>query len=375
MRCRLAVIVAVAGCHVIVQNEITRPGATERIRHPEGAIARRPTLVLTDAGRLRFIEPLECPTEELVTQVTVTELETRPNLATFVVGVIATAAGGVMLVRGLSDEDAGSSPFTYAGGGLLAGGLPFAIGPWIGTSTELRPGAERAPIRRPGPSEPCGERPFAARAATLVVRGLEIRGRIDRDGVFAISPYQIVDAFETVSVPAWEVSATLDADGGARTVTTMLDGGALANHAKAFLASADFDTKIEPMRLVPGIVAGMLRVSLTSTADGPAVRIVLPVQNDGPGDAWALRGHVLAPGLPAIDGRVVYVGHLAKGATSSRELLVPITDAAAAAMRNATIELSIELRDAHGTAPTTPVRFRGALLVDPTGRSPADAPR
>ncbi len=364
VRIRVAMLVAIAGCHVMHSEEIRRPGPTERIRHPEGAIARRPALVLTDAGSLRFIEPLECPTEEIVAQVTGTELVTRPNLATFVVGVIASAAGGIMGVRGISDSDPGSSPFLYAGGALLVAGLPFAIGPWIGNRTELRPGAPIDPVRRPGPSEPCGDRPLAARAATLTVRGLEIRGAIDRDGVFAVSPYQIVDAFETVSVPAWEIAASIEADGGARTLTALLDGGALATHAKAFLATAEFDTKIEPMRLVPGIVAGTLRVSLTSTANGPAVRIVLPLQNPGPGPAWAVRGHITAPGTPAIDGRVLYAGSFAKGQTRSPELLIPVSDVAAAALRNAALDLTVELRDAHGTAPTTPLRFRGTILVD-----------
>ncbi|MDQ3368451.1 MAG: hypothetical protein M3680_23745, partial [Myxococcota bacterium] len=124
------------------------------------------------------------------------------------------------------------------------------------------------------------------------------------------------------------------------------------------------DATIEPMRLVPGIVAGTLRASLTTTSDGPAVRLVLPLRNDGPGPAWAIRGHVTAAGLPAIDGRILYVGPLAKAATVTRELLIPVTAMAAANLRNATIELAIELRDAHGTAPTTPIRFRGALLVD-----------
>jgi hypothetical protein len=364
MRCRVAVVATFAACHVVARDEVTRPTSTERIRHPEGAIARRPTLILTDAGQLRFIEPLECPTEDVVTHTTAIELDTRPNLATFVVGIIATAAGGVMTARGVSDDDPGSSPFTYAGIGLLGAGLPFAIGPWIGNHTELRPGAESPPIRRPGPSEPCGERPLAARAATLSVRELEIRGTIDRDGVFAVSPYQIVDAFETVSVPTWDVHALVEADAGARTINVMLDGGALASRAKAFLANAELDMRIEPMRLVPGIVAGALRVSLTTTPEGPAIRIVVAVKNDGPGPTWALRGHVIAPGTPAIDGRVLYAGHLAKGATRDLAGMIPITDAAATALRNSTVEVSVELRDAHGTAPTTPLRFRGAILVD-----------
>ena len=43
--------------------------------------------------------------------------------------------------------------------------------------------------------------------------------------------------------------------------------------------------------------------------------------NAGPGDAWALRGQI--------------------------------------------VELSVELRDGHDTAPSTPVQFRGALLEAP----------
>ena len=174
----------------------------------------------------------------------------------------------------------------------------------------------------------------------------------------------LVDAFDVTAAAALDLSAELDAAGGARTVQAILGGGALASGAKAFLARADFDAKIEPLRLVPGVAAGMLRVSLTATADGPAVRVVLPLRNDGPGPAWALRGHLTAPGLPAIDGRVLYVGHLPRHAEVSRELLIPVSDAAAAALRNATIDVAIELRDAHGTAPATPVRFHGAVLVD-----------
>ncbi|MEO8703883.1 MAG: hypothetical protein ABI867_27790 [Kofleriaceae bacterium] len=360
---RVLVSVAFAGCHVTSATEITRPGKPTRIPHPEHAIARAPTLVLTETGRLRFIEPLECPTEELGSPETATEHVVGPNLATFVVGVVATAVGGVMTVRGVTDADPGGSPFTYAGIGLLAAGLPFAIGPWIGNRRFVL-GSEGKAVRRPGPNEPCGERPLAARAATLSMRGMEVRGAIDRDGMFAISPYQIVDAYETVSVPAWDVSAVVELETGTRTVTAMLDGGAFATRAKQFLATADFETKVEPMRVIPNLVPGMLRVSLTPTADGHSIRIVMPLKNDGPGPAWALRGHVIAPGTPAVDGRVLYIGALANGASSSRELLVPVSEAVAATVRNVTIELTLELRDAHGTAPTTPVKFRGPILVD-----------
>ncbi len=356
-------ILVASACHHTVQTETTRPGAIERIQHPEGAVARRPTLVLTDAGVLRFVEPLDCPTEEIVETMSGTEISTEPNLATFIVGVIATSVGAVLTVRGLSSDNR-SNPSTFAGIAGVGVGLPLAIGPWLGTQTVVREGPPAAPVRRPGPAEPCGARALAARAATLTLRGIEVHGTIDRDGAFSVSPYQLVDAYAVKQIPALDITALVDAEGGARTVTTVIEGGALATHAPAFLASArSFDAKIEPMRLVPSIVAGTLRVSLTSTADGPAVRIVLPIKNDGPGDAWGVRGHI-ASASPAIDGRVLYIGHLAKGAALARELMIPLTAQAADMLKGSSIEVSIELRDAHGTAPQTPVRFRGTVLGD-----------
>jgi len=359
----IALVLLACACHHTVRTETTRPGKVERIQHPEGAIAHRPTLVLTEAGLLRFIEPLECPTEEIVETVAGTETATEPNLATFIVGVIATGVGGVMTVRGLSSDDR-SNPSTFGGIAAVGVGLPLAIGPWIGTRTVLTPGPPSAPVRRPGPSEPCGDRPLAARSATLTIRGIEVHGTVDRDGVFGVSPYQLVDAYDAKQIPAWDVSALIDAEGGPRTVTTVIEGGALATRAPAFLSAAkSFDSKIEPLRLVPAIVAGTLRVSLTTTADGPALRIVLPIKNEGPGEAWAVRG-LIASSNKALDGRELYVGHLAQGAALARELLIPLTVQAVDTIKGSSIEVSLELRDAHGTAPQTPVRFRGTVLGD-----------
>lgn len=355
-------VIATSACHVTTRTETTRPGATERVSLPDGAIARPTTLVLSEAGTLRFVEPLECPTEEIVTSVTTIEVATGPNLATFVVGVIATAVGGVMTVRGVTG-DGTRDPVMYAGAAGLAIGLPLAIGPWLGHRVELQAGGETAPVRRAGPGVPCGARPVGARAATLTIRDIEVRGGIDADGVFAISPFQLIDAYAPATIPAWDVSAVVETDGGERTITTVLEAGALASRAAAFLAGADFVTRIEPMRMVPGVSAGTLRVSLTSTTGGPAIRVVLPVKNDGPGDAWALRGQ-LTSSTKAVDGRMIYIGHLARGAATSRELLIPLTHDAADAIRGSELELSIELRDAHGTAPVTPIRFRGAVLGD-----------
>jgi hypothetical protein len=368
----VVVLSALAGaaspaCHVVLRNETARPVASERIQHPERAIARRPALVVTEAGQLRFVEPLECPTEEVVHQRTTVDVVTRPNVATFTIGVVVAAVGGVMLTSGLFSSHPGSSAYSYVGAVAIGVSLPFAIGPWLGNGTELRElgGGEPVAQRRPGPSEPCGDRPLAARAATLDVAGIEVHGAIDRNGVFEVSPYQWVDAFRASEASAGAVTATVDGDAGPRTVAAMLDATALAHHATAFLAHADFDAAIEPLRLVPGIVAGTLRASLVTTDRGTALRVVLPLRNDGPGDAWAVRGQIAAPQAPSLDGRMIYVGKLAKGAAVSRELVIPLTATAAAALRRATTDVSVELRDAHGTAPTTPVRFHGAITDAP----------
>jgi len=343
----------------MVQSETVRALSTERIVHPEGAIAHRAALVLGDTGRLRFVEPLECPTEEVVHQRATLELATRPNLATFTVGVIAAAVGGVMLTTGLFSGRPGASPLTYLGAAGTGVGLPMAIAPWLGGHVEVRDG-EPAVVRQPGPSQPCGDRPLAARAATLEVSGIEVHGAVERDGGFAISPYQWIDAFRAASAQAAEITATVDGAGGPRTVTAVLDVRWLAAHAADFLGHADVDAAVPPLRKVPGIVAGALRASLVD-GEPPAVHIALPLRNDGPGDAYAVRGQITAPGVPAIDGRMIYVGKLARGAQVSRELAIPVTAAAAAALRSRRVELSIELRDGHGTAPTTPVRFAGVL--------------
>ena len=349
-------------CHTVTRTEITRPSETTRVRLDAAPAAGAPQLVLAGA-RLRFVEPLACATEEVVTDATALEVATRPNLATFAVGALAALAGGVLAGVGLAGERPGESPLVYAGLGALAAGLPFAIGPWLGTRVDLVETPATRTRRQPGPPEPCGDRALAARAATLAVNRLEIHGAVDRDGAFAVSPFQFVDAFETDAL-ALAITAAIDTPAGARTATAVLEAAALAAAARRFLDAADFDAAIQPMRAPPVIVAGTLRISLTSTADGPAIRVVLPLRNKGAGPAYALRGHVVARAAPAIDGRMIYVGHLPRGAAVSRELLVPITEAAAAELRHATLDVDVELRDAHGAAPPTPVRFRSAVLVD-----------
>ncbi len=365
LRLAPAVLVVATGCHVTSQLEISRPGAHHRVEHRDHPVAKQPTIVLTDAGMLRFVEALECPTEELIDQQQTIETHRDPNLAAFVVGIAATAVGAIVFTAAALGKDPSGSPLLYAGGLGLVVGLPLAVGPWVGGTTDLELGKPLPPVSQPGPNMACGEHPIVAPSATVTINDTDVHGKIDPDGVFSVSPYELLDAFETRNLRPWNVSAALDAGNGATTViSAVIDGTALGDHARGWLTAARWlDQRVEPMRVVPGIVAGTLRVSLTMTKDGPAIRVVLPLHNDGPGEAWAVRGQI-ASSVRALDARMIYVGHLGKGEAVSREILIPVAADVGSMIRGATVMVSVELRDAHGTAPVTPVRFNGQVLVD-----------
>ncbi|HEY4057580.1 MAG TPA: hypothetical protein VGM39_13270 [Kofleriaceae bacterium] len=358
---RLAVLGLLAGCHVALQSELVTPLETDRAVLQDQAQAGKPKLVLTDAGTLRFVEPLECPTQETVTNQSVIEIQHEPNMATFVIGVVATSVGGIMTLRGAAGDN--GTPYLIGGAAGLAIGLPLAIGPWIGTSTEHRPQGKKPPETRVGPQVACGERGVAGKSATLEVAGVEMFGAVGDDGTFAVSPYALVDAFDPRKTATWDVRATLVTDRGPLVVSGLIEGGMLATKAPEFLKHASFDVEVGPMRMVPNITAGLLRASVTTTASGPALRIVLPLTNAGPGESFGLRA-VVQSSVKAIDGRIMYVGKLAKGQTLNGELIVPLTQAAADGVRDTTIDMSVEMRDAHGTAPATAVQFHGAVLND-----------
>ena len=344
-------------CHVVSEIDNTRPGQARIVHHLDQPTPRHPAVVVGPAGVLRFVEPLECPTERTVTTENTTEVITGPNLATFVVGVIATSVGAIVLAKGGFDHDGA----LIAGGaaGVAVGGA-LSVGPWLDNTRALRVDPPGPPLTTAGPTELCGERPLAAKAAAIAVRGLELDGAIDAQGRFSISPFSVIDAYEVAQLPPWDAVITVD---GKAPFTQLIPGSDLAMQAYAFLKGLDVDAEIAPMRLVPGLVPGLLRVSLTSVGGGPMLRIVLPLSNDGPGDASAVRGQITAQS-PMIDGRMIYIGAIKKGSVVTRELLVPLTPALAASLRDDPLDLAILLHDGHGTAPTTPVRFRGVVLAE-----------
>jgi hypothetical protein len=351
--------VALAGCHTHRRLTTVRPG---RVRTEPSAAPPRalpPTTRLDADGALRFVAPLRCATE-VVTELEVVEsVRTQPNLATFVVGVVASAAAGVATARGL----AGSGVALGLGIAGLAVGLPLAIGPLRGNGIDDRLGPGRT-VRRPGGETPCGERAVAATRAVVRAGPLIADGAVDADGRFEVSPFSFVDAFAVGAVPGLPLTAELTgADGEMRVVESILDAAALASARDGFLAAAGVDGRVEPLRKVPVLEPGPLRVSRLAVDGLTWLRVVAPLRNRGPGDAWQLRG-VITADHPELDGRVLYVGHLAAGDAVAAELRVPLSAAADAAVTGDELDLRLELRDAHGAAPAMPVRYRGRPLAD-----------
>ncbi len=356
------VLVAAAlllGCHTHSRVTTTTPREARPVVDQAHARAMPAGVAVTAAGRLRFATPLVCAADLMVDVETADEITTRPNLATFVVGIVLTVAGGVGLVTGLAD---GKDAAAGAGAVGLAVGLPLAIGPWLGNGTTDVNGATTT-MRKGATEVPCGDRPVTARTARVEVAGLRAFGEVDADGVFEVSPFTFVDVFAIGELPALDVKADLIGEGGTTQVSAVIDAGALSDARDAFLAEAGVDARVEPLRKVPRLDVGRIKVSRLTVEAAPRLRIVVPVSNDGPGDAWQVRA-IVSSSHPEVDGRILYIGHVAPGAAIDAELLVPLSAAADGDLTGDEIELMVQLRDAHDTAPGAPFRFKGRVLAD-----------
>jgi hypothetical protein len=351
-------LVALAACHVRTTLPITRPGESHDVVHPGAVRALPATIMIAPDGRLRFVEPLRCAADVFVDVEHVETVRVRPNLALLVVGIVATAGGALAAVRGLA---VGSTPTELAGAGGLAIGLPFLIGPLYGNGdTDRDLGVTQ---ERKGAAEvACGERGLVARSASIKAGRFEAFGAVDGEGEFELSPFAFVDAFEPGAQPPLDLTAQLTGDQGVTTVEAVLDDDALAKARDGFLTASKIDTRIEPLRKVPNLVAGAIKVSSLDDGTRRMLRVVLPLRNDGPGDAWQLRA-VIAAAEPEVDGRIAYIGHLGKGESQDVELRVPLTAAAAHDLEGDEIDLAIQLREGNGAAPVDPVRFHGRVLA------------
>lgn len=356
------VLVALTACHTRSWVLESRPGPSRNQVHLDRARALAPTVVLSADGRFRFVAPLRCAADVLV-DIETTETVTREaNIATFVVGVIVTTVGAVALTAGLSEDEPGKAAATWLGVGGLVVGLPFTIGPWIGNgTTDVPKGVET--VRKGAAEEPCGERAVTARTASVRAGRYQAFGAVDTAGTFEVSPFVFVDVFAVGEQAALDITADLADEDGITTIAAVIDVTALAAVRDAWVAAAGIDDRVEPLRKVPRLEPGAAKVSRTSVDGRPRLRIVVPIHNAGPGAAWQVRG-VVSSDHPEVDGRIVYVGAIAAGADATAELLIPLSAAADKDFGRAEVELSVQLRDAHGTAPETPVRFRGRALAD-----------
>lgn len=358
----LASATLLAACHNATRIEDTRPGAVSFVVDQSTAHGGQPRIAITEQSRWRFEIPLLCDGQEFVEQNNSAKVRYRPNVATFVVGVVVGTLGAIATASSWTSDGRSNNPLSYAGPiGIATGGV-LMIGPWIGNGEVEIPGSteKRPRFKRQGE---CGSRPIAARTALLEFRGVRVFGTVSDDGEFSVSPYQFVDAFDAGKIPAFDITATLATATGIQQVTTVIDASVLASRKQAFLRTADFDAHIEPFRLVPNFDRPLLRTSLTTVSGAPALRVVVAATNTGPGDAWALRAHIVA-NVPDVDGRLIYLGHVAKGATVQRELLIPLDQAGAERLRGGELSLSLDFADAYGTAPSVPTRFVGAVLND-----------
>jgi hypothetical protein len=356
----LALVALAAGCHVRSTVTAVHPGA----QHAEAVAGGRPrampaTVVVAADGRLRFVAPLQCPADVFVD---VERSETRhvePNLATAVVGIILTVAGAVTLVGGLAEGRTGLGGLGLGG---VAVGLPFAIGPWLGNGdTDVARGHES--MRKGAGEVACGEMPLTARTASVRSGRFQAFGGVDADGTFEVSPFTWVDAFAPADQPALNLTADLVTDDGIQTIEAVIEASQFAGTRDAFFAAAGIDATVAPLRKVPTLEPGGPKVSRRMIDGRPHLRIVLPIDNTGPGDAWQVRG-VIESDNAEIDGRLIYVGHLARGESVRAELLIPLSVAANRELSGGEVELSIVLREAHGAAPDSPAHFKGKILED-----------
>jgi hypothetical protein len=354
--------VALLGCHVTYRIPDLRAGETHLVPHPDEGRDLPATLLVTDDGRFQFVTPRVCPTVEVVDMQSSTIVQVRPNLATFVVGVIAAGAGAIG-TGSLIATRSSTNPAEAVAPVVLATGLVFAIGPFLRTSTDRTYGPVQH-IERSRRELPCGQRPVAARAATLSWRGLRARGAVDADGYFAISPYAFTDAFAAGRGQPLDLTAAVElAAGGTASIQVVVPTAALIAGKDAFLARTGLDTRWETLRKVPRVEAGALRVSRTTDAGQPVLRVVLPLTNDGPGDAWQVRG-VIATDDPEVDGRIIYVGRVPAHGQATGTLDIPLSAETDRVLAGSSIELAVSLIDADATTPAGPVRFHGTILND-----------
>ena len=322
---------------------------------------RAPIVTVHPDGKFAFVEPLVCDVPEQTELENSTQVTARPNMGVLVVGIVATSLGIIGMAAAGAGHDPGGDPLLYAGIAGAAVGLPLVIGPLIGNGVENIPGSTQTITKRVV-TAPCGEQPLAGQTATMTINAFHAYGAIT-NGEFSLSPFLWVDAFAVGPMPGLSITANVDDNGKRTPITSIIDPSALITARDEFLATSGIDIHVEPFKKLARIEAGLVHATRTTVNGVPTLRIVLPLTNIGPGEAWQVRGLVTAEDAE-IDGRVMYIGHIANGATAQGEIDVVMSPALAKALDDASIDLSVVLHDAYNSVSSAPVRYRGAVLND-----------
>ncbi len=84
----LTAVASLTACHNATRVEDTRPGAVSFVVDQTTAHGGQPRIAITEQSRWRFEIPLLCEGQEFVEQNNSAKVRYRPNVATFVVGVV-----------------------------------------------------------------------------------------------------------------------------------------------------------------------------------------------------------------------------------------------------------------------------------------------
>lgn len=360
LRAGAALAALLAGCHVVRDVDVTRRGPIV-VGAPDLTGPREPgapTATLGPLGELRLVRPSFCAAPRTQLAEDLVRVEHHPNLATFIVGLVATAGGLVATAVGVSSDEPGGHPLTYLGPSLGAVGVGLAIGPWTRREPHLRRVGQRT--EQLGTARvACGDVPLPASPAVIAVDGHRGVGALDATGTFSLPVFTWLDLLGELP-GAVRLDAWLDGRGeGAPTLSVALEAGALLVAQDQARAAAGLTGPAPAMGKFPDVVVEPPTVRYAD-ASRARVRVGLAAANDGVGPAARVRLQLRSP-HPELDGRWVYVGDLAVGQRWTGALEIDLSLVGAGRLLGATLELSALALDAHDTTTSRPSVFRGMV--------------
>lgn len=358
------------GCHVRSDVLDTRLTNTQREVDRAASHAGTARIVVAPGGSLRFEVPQFCDAAENRELTTHEHTTVRPNMATFVVGLIATSVGITVSAQAFANGEVLSNPTSFAGPTATIVGATLVIGPWLGNRSEER-FVKREYVRRPIAAQECGTRPIGPANVQLDVAGRKLVGALDENGMLDLSPFDFMDAHDPEKLESWNITAQLTTAEGSHHLEGVVEAARFATQREAFLKQRALN-QVGPFEKVATLHDSSVAAYWQQSATGARVRIHAAVVNGGPGTAWALRA-ALSANVPELDGRVIYFGNVPKNGSAERDVFVPIAPQVAAALKGTPLVLGLTFNDEYGSVAPTPAQYSGMMLVD--AFAPTTAPR